>query len=164
MLRYQVGLLPAARELYRKEGSLGFYRGFQATLQREIPFACLQYPLYEMLKRTWARRRQADKLEAWRGALCGSLAGGVTGLLTTPLDVLKTRAMLNEASNPSHMNFSNPMQAMRTLMAEGGVPRLFAGALPRTLWISLGGFLFFGAYEGSGELFQRLSSPPEQHK
>jgi len=177
VMRYEVGLMQAARQLYLKEGSLGFYRGFQATIQREIPFACLQYPLYELLRRSWTTRRAkymaSDdakyQLEPWRGALCGSLAGGITGFLTTPLDVIKTRVMLSNtptsATNPNH-HPSNPIEAMKLIMREEGangsvgIRRLFAGALPRTAWISLGGFLFFGAYEKSGAVLHRYTSPP----
>lgn len=155
VLEYRVGLVPSVLQLYRAEGLLGFYRGFQATIQREIPFACLQYPLYEVLRRGWASRRPNRKLEPWKGALCGSLAGGLTGFLTTPLDVIKTRTMLASAP-PNH----NPIEAMRVLVREGGLPRLFAGAIPRTAWISLGGLLFFGAYEKSGQLLERLARPP----
>lgn len=30
---------------------------------------------------------------------------------------------------------------------EEGWQRLFSGVKPRTMWISIGGFVFFGAYE-----------------
>lgn len=155
-MRYQVGLLQSAKELYKAEGTLGFYRGFQATIQREIPFACVQYPLYELLRRNWAKTRPDGQLEPWRGALCGSFAGGLTGFLTTPLDVIKTRVMLS--SDPNHS--SHPIDAMKQIFREGGLRRLFAGALPRTAWISLGGFIFFGAYEKSGSLLHKFTKPP----
>lgn len=69
------------------------------TCHQQIPFTCLQFPLYERLKLFLARRRTptglvAD-LPALEAAACGSLAGGVAAGLTTPLDVAKTRIMLS---------------------------------------------------------------------
>lgn len=162
--QYRGGLLGAARQLYASEGLLGFYRGFQATIQREIPFACLQYPLYESLKGWWRERR--GEINPWQAALCGSVAGGITAILTTPLDVIKTRIILaprrgshpmtgasaaaaatDETANWLTPSSASPWRALGRLWREGGIARLFAGAGPRTLWISLGGFIFFGAYE-----------------
>lgn len=155
VLTYQTGLRRAVLELYRREGTLGFYRGFQATLQREIPFACLQYPAYEYLKAAWKLRSAEEDIAPWKGAVCGSLAGAIAGILTTPLDVIKTRIMLAE----QHHHIS-PVEAIKALYREGGMARLFAGGVPRMAWIAAGGFLFFGAYEKTGELLHRYTSPP----
>ncbi|PJF17670.1 hypothetical protein PSACC_02521 [Paramicrosporidium saccamoebae] len=144
VFQYEAGLMAAMRHVYRHDGLLGFYRGFQATLQREIPFACLQFPLYEYLKRHW----QVDK--AWQAALCGSVAGGVTAALTTPLDVIKTRTMLSTRGELHQ--YRSPLDSIRMLWKEGGLRRIFAGVGPRTLWISVGGFIFFGAYEKSKQI------------
>jgi len=123
-------------KILRTEGGFGLYRGFTATIQREIPFAAIQFPIYEELKKRFAgedRRRMA---------LCGSVSGGLTAFLTTPLDVLKTRTMLN---TKNHIDEAPP--SFRTLWKEGKVRSLFAGAIPRVLWVSIGGFVFFGVYE-----------------
>src|ERR1700678_2042610 len=84
--------------------------------------------------------------EPWQAALCGSLSGGLTGILTTPFDVLKTRIMLSSPHDP-HFISSTPWHGIQQLWREGGLRRVFAGAGPRMIWISAGGFVFFGAYE-----------------
>lgn len=137
----------------------GFYRGYRATLQREIPFSCLQFPLYEFLKYHWAIIKGVNELDSVRAATCGSIAGGVTGAITTPLDVLKTRTMLT-CNRPTSMistdlvaqSSYNPFIGIKELWMEGGFRKCFAGAIPRTLWISIGGFIFFGVYERVKEL------------
>ena len=61
---------------------------------RQIPFTSLQFPLYELLKIRLAKLLRRP-LHAHEAAVCGSFAGGVAAAATTPLDVLKTRVMLD---------------------------------------------------------------------
>lgn len=156
---YQKGLLRATRTLYTTEGVLGFYRGFQATLQRELPFAALQFPLYEWFKRRWQRALPSPGsiLKPWKAAICGSLAGSITAAITTPLDVIKTRTILSKHQEEL-VHYASPWNAVIKLWKEGGIKRLYAGVIPRTIWISLGGFIFFGAYEKAKTILQYSST------
>ena len=66
--------------------------------------------------------------------------------VTTPLDVAKTRIML--AKTGSDMATKQSLRfAVNTVLQERGIRGLFAGVTPRTLWISIGGAVFFGVYE-----------------
>ncbi|GAA5884053.1 hypothetical protein JCM3774_001482 [Rhodotorula dairenensis] len=165
-----------AQDVWRTTGVRGFYRGFGSTVAREIPFTCLQFPLYERLKLFLARRRTdsglvAD-LPALEAAACGSLAGGVAAGLTTPLDVAKTRIMLSsKATTPSPIPGANSAAAapapapapvastsfrvvLRQIYVEEGAGALFAGVVPRVIWISAGGAVFLGVYEWSKKALQ----------
>jgi len=61
--RLQVGMhdsiVTATRAVVREEGILGMYQGLYATIFREIPFALIQFPLYEKLKASV--RKYADR-------------------------------------------------------------------------------------------------------
>ncbi|CAI5760341.1 unnamed protein product [Candida verbasci] len=113
----------------------GLYRGWNSTIIREIPFTIIQFPLYEYLK---------TKLKVGKGvgegAVCGMIAGGVAAAITTPLDVLKTRIMLNN-ERVSYVKIFNQ------LVNQEGYSVLLKGVLPRTCWISCGGAIFLGVYE-----------------
>ena len=93
------GSWTVAKDVWSSAGLRGFYRGFGSTVAREIPFTCLQFPMYERFKLLLARRRTASgrvkDLPAFEAACCGSVAGGIAAGLTTPLDVAKTRIMLS---------------------------------------------------------------------
>ena len=61
------------------------------------------------------------------------------------MDVVKTRLMLG--SDINGVPYSGVVSTMRRVYAEpAGLWGFLAGAGPRTIWIGLGGFVFFGAY------------------
>ncbi|KAF8872038.1 mitochondrial carrier domain-containing protein [Gymnopilus junonius] len=128
----------AARLVLTNDGLSGFYRGFGITVMREIPFTSLQFPLYEFLKLQLSRRINRKPLYAHEAAVCGSIAGGVAAALTTPLDVLKTRVML-DLRDPSKEKLPSLLSRFRAIYTAEGPRALFAGVVPRTLWISAGG-------------------------
>ncbi|KAK9474200.1 mitochondrial carrier [Dipodascopsis tothii] len=120
----------------------GLYRGYSTTIMREIPFTVIQFPLYEWLKRKAAARAGREKANAAEGAVCGSIAGGIAAATTTPLDVLKTRIMVNE----TRMSLKEVFQE---IVREDGLKGFWRGVGPRTMWISAGGAVFLGVYEGA---------------
>ena len=58
----------------------------------------------------------------------------------------KTRIMLAEAGSEMARKRSL-IYAINTILKERGLQGIFAGIVPRTLWISIGGAVFFGVYE-----------------
>uniref|UniRef100_A0A7S2E6B2 S-adenosylmethionine transporter n=1 Tax=Ditylum brightwellii TaxID=49249 RepID=A0A7S2E6B2_9STRA len=122
----------------------GLYRGYGITLLREIPFALIQFPIYERAKVEWSRY-QSYPVSPIQAAACGSFGGAIAAAATTPLDVVKTRLMLG--SDKNGVPYRNGVDVLKRTMAEEGSGALFRGIQPRVMWISIGGFVFFGAYE-----------------
>jgi len=150
--RMQAGLYGSLREaactIMTKEGPMGFYTGYLTTVIREIPFALIQFPLWERMKKEvgdW----QGRPTSPWQGAVCGSLAGSFSASVTNPLDMVKTRQMLGQ-------NSSGFASTMSQVYGEGGALALFRGVGPRTFWMGLGGFIFFGAYEQFSSLYASI--------
>ena len=123
----------------------GLYRGYGITLMREIPFAMIQFPLYEKAKLVWSER-QGSPVNPIQAAACGSISGGFAAGVTTPLDVIKTRLMLG--ADKDGKTYHNAIDVIRRTMQQEGYMKFFSGIQPRVMWISIGGFVFFGAYEG----------------
>ncbi|RKO91504.1 mitochondrial carrier domain-containing protein [Blyttiomyces helicus] len=134
----------AVSSILKAEGFRGFYRGYAMTVFREIPFTCVQFPLYEHFKKSWGER-QGRPPHPWEAAICGSIAGGIAAAVTTPLDVVKTRIMLSTERGPAE----GIVDAFRTIVREEGVMKLFSGIGPRVMWISIGGSIFLGVYEAT---------------
>ncbi|CAH2312975.1 S-adenosylmethionine mitochondrial carrier isoform X2 [Pelobates cultripes] len=115
-----------------------------ASLGEVIPFAFVQFPLWEFLKDLWSWK-QGQAVESWQSAVCGAFAGGFAAAVTTPLDVAKTRIML--AKTGSSTASGNVLLALNDIWRTQGVSGLFVGIVPRITAISLGGFIFLGAYD-----------------
>lgn len=124
----------------------GLYRGYLITLGREVPFAAIQFPLYEKFKQHWADQQGILTVSPMQAATCGSASGAFAAAATTPLDVLKTRLMLG--SDKHGVLYKNVGDVFRRTLQEEGYAAFFNGVQPRVMWITIGGFVFFGAYEG----------------
>lgn len=140
--------LDAIRTILSREGFKGLYAGYGAFMLRDLPFDAIEFVAYEQLKRaycSWAKR----DIEARESAAIGAFAGGFTGIVTTPLDVLKTRLMTQGASG----RYSNLVDALLTIARTEGPGALMRGWQPRLIWISMGGFVFFPVLEATKKYF-----------
>lgn len=84
-------------------------------------------------------------------AICGAISGGIAAGLTTPLDVIKTRIMLAETGTKNN----TMLKLIKSIHREKGIKGFFAGFVPRVMWITLGGAIFFGFYDLTTRLLQR---------
>lgn len=143
----------AVRLIIAKEGFGGMYAGFGSFLLRDLPFDALQFCVYEQLRIGYklAARRDLNDPE---NAMLGAVAGAVTGVFTTPLDVIKTRLMVQGAGN-QYKGFSD---CVKTILREEGSSALWKGMGPRVLWIGIGGSIFFGVLEKTKQILSEQSS------
>jgi len=132
------------QSVLKSEGFIGLYRGYRTTVLREIPFAFIQFPLWEWTKKTWSKRQNRD-VSPWQSSICGAFSGGIAAAVTTPLDVAKTRIILaNKTCPDASGNFAS---VLRNVYIAQGVKGWFAGIVPRVMWISIGGAIFLGVYD-----------------
>lgn len=81
----------AARTIVRSEGASALFHGYQATLYRDLPFSALQFMFWEQF-REWAIQWKGSRdLGTPLDFLTGAAGGGLAGVMTCPLDVVKTR-------------------------------------------------------------------------
>ncbi|KAG9150065.1 hypothetical protein Leryth_021555 [Lithospermum erythrorhizon] len=152
--RMQTGQFTSAAEAVRlivaKEGVRGLFAGYGSFLLRDLPFDAIQFCLYEQLRLGYklAARRDLNDPE---NAMIGAFAGAITGAITTPLDVIKTRLMIQGSAK----QYNNIAHCIRTIVREEGTSTLFKGMGPRILWIGLGGSIFFGVLERTKLLLSR---------
>ncbi|CAO1405176.1 unnamed protein product [Diamesa serratosioi] len=150
LVKNDVSSLQLLYNAFKTEGlRKGVYRGFGTTIMREVPFSFIQFPLWEYLKLNWTSFTGLP-LTPISVSICGAISGGIAAGLTTPLDVIKTRVMLAEAGSK---NTSIP-RIVKSIYREKGMKGLFAGFIPRVMWITIGGAIFFGFYDLTSRLVQ----------
>lgn len=136
-----------------KEGDWkGLGRGYVGLIARNVPVTAIQFMLYENFKDRYrasippADPRTSDgkdktgiKLTAFESGACAGLSGSIAAGITTPMDVIKTRVMLQTSSTIT--------QVTKRIIREDGVKGLFKGLALRMVWTSLGLSLYLGSYE-----------------
>ena len=138
--------------ILRASGITGLFVGYGSFLIRDLPFDAIEFSLYEEAKISYAKWRGRTPSEVSRAeaTILGATAGGITGFVTTPLDVIKTRLMTDTCT-------ISPLKGVvdcgTRIVREEGAKALFRGASPRVLWISLGGGAFFGVLESARKIF-----------
>ncbi|CAG8983857.1 hypothetical protein HYALB_00005495 [Hymenoscyphus albidus] len=148
--------------------------GYTALAARNLPFTAMQFPMFEHMKESIKQYRK-DK-----GIFTGSLietsittavsagsAGSIAAIITTPIDVVKTRIMLSAASEKetieniqnvkdqppekqAQMRGSSKKSGLvvgRDIFKDQGMKGLFRGGTLRAAWTALGSGLYLGVYE-----------------
>jgi len=146
--RQQAGVHSSSTHIFRSilasEGFIGLYRGYLTTVLREIPFSFIQFPLWEWSKKKWSQKQDRE-VSPWQSSICGAVSGGIAAVVTTPLDVAKTRIILANKTCPDASG--NLIRVLKHVYIAQGVKGWFAGIVPRVLWISIGGAIFLGVYD-----------------
>lgn len=146
--RLQTGQFASAPDAVRliasKEGFKGLYAGYGSFLLRDLPFDAIQFCIYEQLRIGYKAAARRD-LNDPENAIIGAFAGAITGAITTPLDVIKTRLMVQGSAN----QYKGIFDCVQTIVREEGPPALLKGIGPRVMWIGIGGSIFFGVLEST---------------
>ncbi|XP_060962094.1 S-adenosylmethionine carrier 1, chloroplastic/mitochondrial-like [Cannabis sativa] len=140
----------AVRLIIAKEGFKGLYAGYGSFLLRDLPFDAIQFCMYEQLRIGYkiAARRELNDLET---AMIGAFAGAITGAITTPLDVIKTRVMVQGSTK----QYKGICDCVGSIMREEGSHIFFKGTALRVLCIGIGGSIFFGVLERTKQLMAK---------
>lgn len=164
------GGIDAFRTITRTDGLRGLYRGFGMSILTYAPSNALWWASYCMAQRmVWSglgycRSREEQIKEslvpgtktvvAVQG-LSAAMAGGVSAIVTTPLDTIKTRLQVLEGKENCQPTIG---QTVRTLLKEGGWMACYRGLGPRWATMSMSATTMITTYE----FLKRLSTKPQE--
>lgn len=99
-----------ARKIVKEEGIIAFYRSFPINYSMNIPFGSLIVVVNQKLKHLIGAKEDDHGIKFY---LCGGLAGGISSIPTTPLDVIKTKLNTQycQSSNCEKMPLCNILRS-----------------------------------------------------
>lgn len=101
----------ATRTIIKEEGFATLFSGYRATLFRDLPFSALQFAIYEQ-EQKWAKQHAGSKdIGLGLEILTATTAGGLAGVITCPLDVVKTRIQTQLSSTEEASKSVSPSQS-----------------------------------------------------
>ncbi|KAH6782525.1 Mitochondrial substrate carrier family protein [Perilla frutescens var. frutescens] len=137
--------------ILEKDGILGLYAGYSATLLRNLPAGVLSYSSFEYLKAAVLRETNQANMEPYQSVCCGALAGAISASLTTPLDVVKTRLMTQahtEAVNKvAAAMYSGVRDTVKQILKEEGWVGFTRGMGPRVFYSACFSAIGYFAFE-----------------
>ncbi len=163
------GATMTALKRFRKPGQL--WTGYTALAARNLPFTAMQFPMFEHFKKSIKEYRQKHGISkgtltenALVTAVSAGAAGSIAAVITTPIDVVKTRIMLGagseeQQSKSPHANTTlgnksasksgrpSALTIGRDVLRTEGFKALFSGGALRAVWTALGMGLYLGVYE-----------------
>ena len=138
-------LAEAVSTTLAQDGIGGLFAGYYATMLRDIPYTIMELGLYENIKlaiRTFQNKSEASQTEELAAA---AITGGITSFLTTPLDLIKTKLMMQSTSSIGE--YTGVFDAFQNIYASGGIPALFVSSGARVAWLLPFTTIYLGVYE-----------------
>ena len=171
-----------------RSNPFALWRGYASLAGRNLPFTAMQFPMFERMKQGIREYRDRRGLTTGTIVESGTItafsagtAGAVAAVVTTPIDVLKTRIMLSaaegdhssesgksgksngngknglvdalgESAKKSRRNQKGTWQITQEIVQEQGYKGLWRGGALRAVWTFVGAGLYLGAYE-SGRVY-----------
>uniref|UniRef100_A0A0G4F9G4 Mitochondrial carrier protein n=1 Tax=Chromera velia CCMP2878 TaxID=1169474 RepID=A0A0G4F9G4_9ALVE len=163
----------AFQEVVEDDGIGGLYQGYGSNFAYAVPTDIVKFLVYDNVKRQWQQakrqRGEKDKLSTLEGAIGGAAASCVAQIVSTPLDVIRTRLMTSEKKRKGRLTaeegqgeeeeeeeqreYEGILDCGRKIVEREGAGMLFAGISPRIARAVVSGAIQFSTYELVKNLF-----------
>jgi solute carrier family 25 S-adenosylmethionine transporter 26 len=155
--RVQADIYPNAlaglRTVLATDGPAGLYKGYFATISRDVPWNALSFMFFAQAKAFYLKWT-GEKPDTGTNLALGAFAGMAAAVIMTPVDVVKTRLMTGGASG-------GLVGVMSAIVRDEGVATLMKGVIPRVVFLAPLAALTLSLYEFFAKqlVAQRLGVP-----
>ena len=130
--RVQADIYPNAlagfKTLISTEGPRGFYKGYTATISRDVPWNALSFMFFAQAKQLFTKMT-GEKPSTEQNLALGAFSGMLAAVIMTPVDVVKTRLMTGDATGGIVGTFSS-------IIKDEGAATLMKGVVPRVVFLA----------------------------
>lgn len=130
----KVSAMKLVRDLVAKDGITSVFRGYGATLIRDVPFSMMYFPFFAYLNSLGYRDGKTP--HPVHSLVSGLSAGMVSAGAVTPLDVIKTRLQAAPTTGSTKSKYKGFGDAFVKILRQEGVPAFFKGAVPRMIVVA----------------------------
>ncbi|KAD4889380.1 hypothetical protein R6Q59_033752 [Mikania micrantha] len=169
--KYMNGI-DAFRKILNTDGPRGLYRGFGISVMTYAPSNAVWWASYSVVQRlvwggigSYLCKKDDDMIADSRTVMAvqgvsAAMAGGVSALVTMPLDTIKTRLQVLDNSDDNNGRKGPTIgQTVRNLVREGGWMAFYRGLGPRWASMSMSATTMITTYE----LLKRLSTKNQEN-
>ena len=139
------GVWQCVRSIIRDEGVAAFYASYPTTVLMNVPFMAVHFAGYEAFKLLLTGEDRAGEHGVAEELLAGGMAGACAGLVSTPLDVVKTRIQTQRRG--AGIQSMTAVQVMRDIWRQEGVRGFMRGGSARVLYFMPSAAICWTTYE-----------------
>ena len=142
--RVHKGVVDCMRKTWTKEGYFnGFYKGSSPNVYRAIVVNASELGTYDSVKWVLTHKLGMDATSSVTH-LIGSLSAGLAAtIMSSPIDVVKTRYMSSTQKNL----YSSPFDCVKKIVKQEGFLALYNGVLALYTRLGIWTIVFFMSYE-----------------
>ena len=125
--------------IMKTDGILGFYSGWRPTISRNVPFVVTTFTSRDILRRKILQYKQQQnkdelaKLTSLDNVAIGIFSALVGGVVTQPIDVIKTRMMTQSASTA--IPYTSALDCASSILKNEGFRNLYSGFGQRSIYM-----------------------------
>ena len=139
------GVLHCVKAILREEGIGAFYASYPTTVLMNVPFMAVHFAGYESFKLLLTGADRQDEHGVAEELIAGGLAGACAGLVSTPLDVVKTRIQTQMGGD--RVRAKRALVVVKELWRAEGMRGFTRGASARVLYFMPSAAICWTTYE-----------------